>query len=178
MAHAISKLCHKMIQLRWLDTVFQGQDLPSLRINYVAINKDLEELTPQLYLIKRKICYDQSCNDIGVVIATKWRHYLFYLQQYFSVLKTVFQNRLLELFPPIVASMFVKFKRNLWERYRDIWCLTVICTKRSAFDMQFHLIAVSIFLKTCVKDHGDTSSRLLERRIWLVCIGALLLAVM
>ena len=27
-------------------------------------------------------------------------------------------------------------------------------------------------------DHGDTSSRLLERRIWLVCIGALLLAVM
>ena len=28
--------------------------------------------------------------------------------------------------------------------------------------MQFHLIVVSIFLKTCVKDHGDTSSRLLE----------------
>ena len=58
------------------------------------------------------------------------------------------------------------------------WCSTVICAKRSAFDMQFHLIVVSIFLKTCVKDHGDTSSRLLERRIWLVRIGALLLAVM
>ena len=42
---------------------------------------------------------------------------------------------------------------------------TVICTKRSAFDMQFHLIVVSIFLKTCVKDHGHTSNRLLERRI-------------
>ena len=25
-----------------------------------------------------------------------------------------------ELFPPIVASMFVKFKRNMKERYRDI----------------------------------------------------------
>ena len=35
--------------LRWLDTVFQGQYLPSLSINYVAINKDLEKLTPQLY---------------------------------------------------------------------------------------------------------------------------------
>ena len=58
------------------------------------------------------------------------------------------------------------------------WCSTVICTKRSAFGMQFHPIVVSIFLKTCVKDHWDTFSRLLERRIWLVCIKALLLAVM
>ena len=35
--------------LRWLDTVFRGQYLPSLSINYVAINKDLEKLPPQLY---------------------------------------------------------------------------------------------------------------------------------
>ena len=35
--------------LRWLDTVFQGQFLPSLSINYVAINKVLEKLPPQLY---------------------------------------------------------------------------------------------------------------------------------
>ena len=53
-----------------------------------------------------------------------------------------------------------------------------LCVENEAiFDMQFHLIVVSIFLKTCVKDHGDSSSRLLERRIWLVCIQALLLAV-
>ena len=32
-------------------------------------------------------------------------------------------------------------------------CSAVICRKRSAFDMQFHLIVVSSFLKTCVKDH-------------------------
>ena len=57
--------------LRWLDTVFQGQYLPSLSINYVAINKVLEKLPPQLYYIKMKIFYDQGCNDIGVVIATK-----------------------------------------------------------------------------------------------------------
>ena len=35
--------------LRWLDTVFQGQYLPSLSINYVGINKVLEKLPPQLY---------------------------------------------------------------------------------------------------------------------------------
>ena len=29
-----------VVALRWLDTVFQGQYLPSLSINYVAINKD------------------------------------------------------------------------------------------------------------------------------------------
>ena len=75
--------------LRWLDIVFQGQYLPSLSVNYVAINKDLEKLTPQLYKIKKKIGYDQGSNDIGVVIATKWRHYLFYFQQYFSALGTV-----------------------------------------------------------------------------------------
>ena len=36
-----------------------------------------------------KICYNQGCNDIGVVIATKWRYYLFYLQNYFSAMGTV-----------------------------------------------------------------------------------------
>ena len=34
-------------------------------------------------------------------------------------------------------------------------CSAVICRKRGAFDMQFHLIVVSIFLKTFVKDLGD-----------------------
>ena len=37
------------VGLRWLDIVFQGQYLPSLSVNCVAINKDLEKLTPQLY---------------------------------------------------------------------------------------------------------------------------------
>ena len=67
--------------------------------------------------------------------------------------------------------------RNTVKNWQS-WCSTVICIKRSAFDLQFHLKVVSIFLKTWVKDHGDISSRLLERRIWLACIKALLLAVM
>ena len=37
-------------------------------------------------------------------------------------------------------------------------CSAVICRKQSAFKMQFLLIVLSIFLKTCVKDHGDCSS--------------------
>ena len=63
--------CLSLLALRWRYTVFQGQYLPSLSINYVAINKDLEKLLPQLHQMKMKICYDQGCSDIGVVIATK-----------------------------------------------------------------------------------------------------------
>ena len=48
---------------------------------------------------------------------------------------------------------------------RQSWRSAVICRKRSAFDMPFNLIVVSIFLKTRVKDQGDGSRRLLERRI-------------
>ena len=36
-------------ELRWLDTVFRGQHLSSVSINYVAKNKVLEKLPPQLY---------------------------------------------------------------------------------------------------------------------------------
>ena len=66
----LAVLPHRFV-LSWLDEVFQGQYPPSLRINYATINKDLENLPPQLYQIKMKICYDQGYNDIGVVIATK-----------------------------------------------------------------------------------------------------------
>ena len=42
-----------------------------------------------------------SCDDIGVVIPANWRHYLFYLQPYFSALGIVlFFNRSRELFCP------------------------------------------------------------------------------
>ena len=61
-----------------------------------------------MYQIMMKTCYDQGYNDIGVVIATKWRHYLFYLHW-----ELFFQTRSRELFPLMTASMFVKFKRNL-----------------------------------------------------------------
>ena len=38
--------------LRWLDTVFQGQYLPSLSINYVAIDEDLEKTDTTVVLDK------------------------------------------------------------------------------------------------------------------------------
>ena len=53
-------------------------------------------------------------------------------------------------------------------------CLAPICRKRRAFDMQFH----SIFLKTCENYFRDNSGQLLQRRISLACIIALLLAVL
>ena len=130
-----------------LNTVFQGQYIPAKLEHklYVAINKHLEKLPPQLYYMK--ICHDQGCNDIGVVIATKWRHYL------------GLWNRSRELFPPIVASMFVKLNGIcesvigiFWDKVFIVrnrvkqgksWCLAVICRKWSAFDMQFHLIIYS-----------------------------------
>ena len=47
--HAVSTIEKRATALRWLDTVCQGQYLPILSVNYDAINKDLEKLTPQLY---------------------------------------------------------------------------------------------------------------------------------
>ena len=56
------------------------------------------------------------------------------------------------------------------------WSSAIICRKQSTFEVQFLLILVSIVWKTCVKDHRDSFSRFLERRIWLVCIKALLVS--
>ena len=42
----------KNAALRWLDKVFQGQYLPSLSINYDAINKDLKKIATTVVLDK------------------------------------------------------------------------------------------------------------------------------
>ena len=44
--------------LRWLNWISKGQYLPSLSINYVAINNDIVKRSPLLYYIKMKVCYD------------------------------------------------------------------------------------------------------------------------
>ena len=105
----------------WLDGFFfQGQYLLCLSIKCVAINKDLEKRSPQLDQINIKNCYEQGYNDIRAVTVTKWRHYLFYLQPYFSALK-LFSNIVhRSFFPQLPPPMFAKFERNMWERYRDI----------------------------------------------------------
>ena len=129
--------------------------------------------------IKMKICHHQGCNDIGVAIATKWLHYLFYFSNDSRDrnLTKLFTGA---FFSNTVASMFVKFKQNL-KSVIEIFCnevfiirntvrkgkslfLAVICRKRSAFDLQSHLIVVLIFLKTCVKDRGESSAWLLESK--------------
>ena len=69
--------CHRIAAqhcLRWLDKGFQGQYLPRLGINYVAINKDLEKLLPtttsficmttQAHTVLQKLC-------LGVTITTQ-----------------------------------------------------------------------------------------------------------
>ena len=144
-----------------------------------------------------KICHDQGCNDIGVVITTKWRLYLFYLQQNFAALGTVLPKSFTGAVSAsrIASSTFVRSSSGIdlqeieifWDEVFMVrktvkngqsWCSAVIYRKRSAFDMQSHLMVVSILLKTWGKDQGDSSSRLLERRIWLLCIEGLLLAVL
>ena len=56
--------------LRWLDWIFLGGYLPSLRLNYVGMSKDMEKRLPQLYYIKMKISYDLGFITIGVAMAT------------------------------------------------------------------------------------------------------------
>ena len=71
------------------------------------------------------------------------------------------------------GAFFLQYGRDILEKVFIIentvrkgksWCMAVICRKRSAFDMQFHLVVVLIFLKTCVKGRGDSSAWLLESK--------------
>ena len=56
--------------LRWLEWIFWGGYLPSLSINYVAMSKDMEKKSPQLYYVKIKISFDLGFIAIGVAMAT------------------------------------------------------------------------------------------------------------
>ena len=49
---------------------FLGGYLPSLSINYVAMNKDMGKRLPQLYYIKMKISYDLGFIAIEVAMET------------------------------------------------------------------------------------------------------------
>ena len=49
---------------------FLGGYLPSLSINYVAMSKDMEKKSPQLYYVKMKISFDLGFIAIGVAMAT------------------------------------------------------------------------------------------------------------
>ena len=49
---------------------FLGEYLPSLRINYVAVSKDMGKRSLHLYYIKMKISYDLGFFAIGVADKT------------------------------------------------------------------------------------------------------------
>ena len=82
-------------------------------------------------------------------------------------LNRALQNRSQERFFSSTLEIFWKevfIIRNTVRKGKS-WCLAIICRKWSAFDMQFHLIVVLLFLKTCVKDdRGDSSAWLLESK--------------
>ena len=101
-------------------------------------------------------------------------------------------------FYPVAASMFMKSARNLWVRaftrsfemtwifkarntvktWQLSWCSAVIYRKhwQRAFELKFRLTVFLFFLETCGKDHGNSFSWLVEKRIWIVCIEALWLS--
>ena len=73
--------CLIYLYLRWLDTVFSG----SIRRH----KQWFEKIATTVVLDKDKnLLRSGRCSDIGVIIATKWRYYLFYLQEYISALGT------------------------------------------------------------------------------------------
>ena len=65
---------------KWLDTVFQGQYLPSLSINYVATNKHLEKIATTVVLDKEgnlswsglqwhRSCHSNEMTPLPIILA-------------------------------------------------------------------------------------------------------------
>ena len=71
----------------------------------------MEKGLPQVYYIKMKISYDLCFTAIGVAMATKRRHYVFYLSLCFSVPGVFLKNRLREFVPAIIASIMAKIEQ-------------------------------------------------------------------
>ena len=149
------------VLLRWLDTVFQGQYLPSLSINNVAINKDLEikiastvVLDNDEFLLWSGLQWHRSCHGnemvsppilLAAVFLNTWNCSSKIVHGSFSEIC----NSVIAIFWDEVFIVINTVKNG------QSWRMAVICRKRSPFNMQFHLVVVSIFLKTYAKDHGD-----------------------
>ena len=107
-----------------------------------------------------KIRFDQGYNDIGVEITSYFtcsrisRHWeLFFLSSNSRVdVREVKAKSIRALSRYFGMKVFMV--RNITVKIGQSWCLAVICRKWSAlpFEMQFQLIAISVFLKTCVKE--------------------------
>ena len=106
---------------KWLDKVFQSQYLPSLSINFVATNKHLEKIATTVVLDKKGnlswsglqrhwSCHSNEMTPLPYSTCSNISHW-----------ELCLQNRSRELFPPIVASMFVKLKRNCKRVIEIFW---------------------------------------------------------
>ena len=106
---------------KWLDKVFQSQYLPSLSINFVATNKHLEKIATTVVLDKKGnlswsglqrhwSCHSNEMTPLPYSTCSNISHWELFLQ-----------NRSGELFPPTVASMFVKLKRNCKSVIEIFW---------------------------------------------------------
>ena len=173
--HRTRPFLSRCFAVRWLDTVFQGQYLPSLSIKFgkiattVVLDKDKNLLWSELQ--RHRCCHSNEMKLLPILLAavylgtgncsSKIIHGSFFLQ-----LRPRCSWSLSEICKSVIEIFWDKdfVVRNTVKNGQS-WCSAVICGKRSAFDMQFHLVVVSIFLKTCVKDPGNSSSRLLERRV-------------
>ena len=139
--------------LRWLDTVLQGQYLPSLSENYVAINNDLVVLDKDENLLWSGLQWHRSCHSNEMtplpILLAAW-----FLGTGNCSSKIVYWNFFLQQ-PPRCSWSLCEICKSVieifWEQVFMVrntvkngqsWCSTVICTKRSAFGMQFHLIVV------------------------------------
>ena len=150
--------------LRWLGAVFQGQYLPSLSINYVAINKDLEKLPPQSVsdkdenLLWSRLQWHRSCHSnemrllpillAAVFLGTGNCSSRIVYGSYFLQEPPRCSCSLSEICTSVIEIFWDKvlMVRNTVKK-GESWCLAVICRKWSTFNMQLQLIVVSIFLK-------------------------------
>ena len=126
-----------------------------------------------------KIYYDQGYNNIGVVIATKWRHYLFYLQHYFSALGTFLPKSFTGAFPPIATSMFVK--HALWGKKRkcarkefflELTKLYFNFKLKIKYNLIHSFVKVTSKLNKCLLKVYQSLPKLLE--VWSVSCNSLL----
>ena len=131
----------------------------------------MEKPLPQLYQTKMKICYEQYriCHskelkslsillaDVflrvpGVFFFSRWPGGACSFNTCLNVREVWAKSlRAISRYSGIKVLWLVK-------RNGQSWCSADIWRKRRAFETQFHNIIVSIFIKTVVKDHGDTFS--------------------
>ena len=141
--------------------------LPSLSIHYVAMNNDLEKLPPQMNQIKMQWHRSLRSNEMTLLPNLLSAVFLGTGNCSFKSFTGAFSSNY--FFD--VREVYAKSVRTL-SRYFGIKFLWLAIRKngqsrRSAFDMQFHLIVVSIFLKTCERSWTRQLQPIARKKDWI-----------